>query len=99
MIRATTPTHSFELPFGKDYISKLIVTYDQDGNTVIEKRLEDVSFEGNTLLVNLTQEETNLFESEKMVCIQLRVLTVNGKSIPSQKIYKNVYDVLNDEVL
>lgn len=99
MYRASTPQQKFILPFDvNQYVEKLLITYTQD-EIVFEKKLVDVKVEGNTIFYDLTQEETNLFNSNKSVKLEIRVKTKNGKVLPSKTYILPVYDVLNDEVL
>jgi hypothetical protein len=100
MRRASTPTHYFELPSEfEGNLEKVLVTYAQDNEIVLEKTEADLTFEGNVFYYTLTQEETNLFQDGVFVEIQIRVKTKDGISVPSD-IYKvNVQKVLNDEVL
>ena len=100
MIRATTPTHSFELPFDyEQFVGKILITYKQGNNIILEKTENDISFSGNTVSFELTQEETNLFNGEMIVDIQVRVLTKGGEALASDTWHKTVIEVLNDKVL
>jgi hypothetical protein len=100
MIRATTPTHTFELPFDyEQFVSKILITYKQGKDIILEKTENDISFSGNTVSFELTQEETNLFNGEMIVDIQVRVLTKGGEALASETWHKTVNDVLNDKVL
>lgn len=99
MIRATTPTHHFELPLGREMIKKILVTYAQDDVIILEKDENSVVFNDNTVEVTLTQEETLKFDANKSVQIQIRVLTPDGKA-PASPIYiVPCGKVLNSEVL
>lgn len=101
MIRASTPTHYFTLPteYNIDNIDKILVTYAQKDKVVLEKTKEDVSFDGATFYYTLTQEETNLFEDNVFVEIQVRIKTSDGNALPSDIYHLPVKKVLNDEVL
>ena len=100
MYRATTPTHTFILPF--DYaqmVNKCLVTYSQGGRIVLEKTQDDISATGNTITIKLTQEETKKFSAYLRCNIQIRIITSAGDSIVSEELYVSVLDVLNDVVL
>lgn len=100
MVRATTPTHTFVLPFSVDNIKTLRLTYSQNGNIVMEKEKGDITIkDDNTLLYVLTQEETLKFNESKSVQIQLRVLTHEGSALASRVISVPCGNVLNPEVL
>lgn len=99
MYRASTPYHEFELPFKYEYyVDKLLITYSQNGNIVLEKTETDVSFNENIVSFTLTQEETKLFK-KGLVEVQVRVYTTGKQSIVSDMIYFFAEDVLNDKEL
>ena len=77
MIRGSTPTHVFRLPISTELIKALRITYVQKQKTVLEKTEQDVTMDGTTISLRLTQEETLAFNAECRVKIQLKVLTVN----------------------
>jgi hypothetical protein len=99
MIRATTPTHRFTLPFDyTQYVKKILITYSQRGEIVLEKHENDVQIDGNTVSYKLTQEETKLF-SNGDVRIQVRVITKDDDALASDICVVHIDNVLNDEVL
>lgn len=99
MIRGTTPTHTFKMPFSPENIKDIIVTYAQRGKVIFEKRTDECSFTDDSVIVRLTQEETFLFPSSDDVYIQLRVLLQDGSALASCKYSVPLFDVLNDEVM
>ena len=99
MIRGTTPTHTFSIPFDESVISSIKIIYAQNKNTVFEKLKEDCVFEGNTVSITLTQEETFEFDHGYPVEIQIRILTTEGKAIASEIRRVSVGELLDDEVL
>lgn len=106
MRRATTPTHYFNFPIDPNIISKILLTYSQNDEIVLNKTEADFTFNGTTGMVTLTQEETNLFSDEcvmpnkqVIVEVQLRVLTDSGKALASDVWKVPLKKILNDEVL
>lgn len=98
MYRATTPTHTFRLPFSTSLIDEVLITYSQKGIIILEKRLDDVKVSEHTLSVTLTQEETNLFTRGDKAKVQLRIKS--GESVQASNIIEvMVKKVLNDEVM
>lgn len=97
MFRGTTPTHTFKLPFSTSLLQKVLVTYKQDENIVLEKTEADCTFENNSIKLKLTQEETLAF-SAKRVKIQLKLLTTDGTVMASDIKKKFAKDCLNNEV-
>lgn len=85
MKQGTTPTHIFELPFETSLIAKVRVLYRQDGKVKLRKEHEECSLNGNTISIRLTQEETLMFDCTSPVEIQLRVITLGGDSLVSDK--------------
>lgn len=99
MIRATTPTHKFILPFDYNtYVKKIAIAYVQNGRTILKKTESDVEVNGSTVSYKLTQEETKRFISGN-VRVQVRVLTLNNEALASEQYTLPVTNVLNDEVL
>ncbi len=99
MIRGTTPTHTFLLPFEASEIRTLHVCYAQRGAVVLDKTKEDCTLEGNAVRVRLTQEDTLRFVAGDRVQIQLRVLTNEGDVFASRLLGAGVEDTLCEEVL
>ncbi len=74
MVRGTTPTFTFTLPFDGRQITALNICFAQQGQIVLEKTLSDCVVEENAIRLALTEEETLLFDGDKgVVEIQLRV--------------------------
>lgn len=107
VIRATTPTHYFTIETDPSQFKRLLITYKQGGNIVLEKEKGDIHVEEQTvdeetvyvLSYRLTQEETKLFDMNAPVYIQIRALTFDGAAPASDIVRIDVEDVLNDEVL
>lgn len=101
MKRATTPKHTFTLPFSySEYISKLLITYKQGVQIILTRSEEEVEVENDReIIVELTQEETKGFSPNIPVLIEIRALTIGGDAIASDIMETRVENVLNDEVL
>lgn len=100
MRRGTTPTHKFTLPFDASELKEAIITYAQNDVIIFEKRLSDCETNGSEISVKLTQEETlKLDERKRMVQVQLKILTFDGTSLVSDIFVRQVFDVLNEEVM
>ena len=99
MYRGTTPTLTFTLPFEVEQISKISLVFFQSHKLVFEKTKEDFTFEGNNLILKLTEKETLQFNaSSNPVEMQFRVL-VNGDVIASKIMKVEVKRILCEEVL
>lgn len=99
MIRATTPTHTFNIPIEANKIQEILVTYRQVGRNILEKTNADMENNGNAWSVTLTQQETKLFMADTKVEVQVRVLTTGGDALASKIFSVTVDRVLNDEVM
>lgn len=111
MIRATTTTHHFLFDVNpEESFSKILITYAQNSQIILEKHETDLSFEtcecfdGKTVYIaslKLTQEETKLFSAKPKgtVSIQIRAITPDGEAVASDISNISVENVLNDEVL
>ena len=102
MFRATTPQHIFALPFTTNQIKEIRITYQQNGETVLQKTEADCTLTANEIKVTLTQQETLLFNvgsSDDRVSIQLRVLTTTGQVMASEIEKVFVRECLDEEVL
>lgn len=81
-------------------VDKLIVTYRQGKATVLEKRKEDVEFDGNQIQYKLTQKKTLQFSSGALACVQIKIRTVSGDVWASEnEISFPVHEAFNTEIL
>lgn len=95
MYRGTTPTLTFTVPFTKDDVSVLYITFSQD-KEVFSLSLDDVSFVGNEISVKLSQTQTLMFQSGQNVVIQIRARNTDGTAIASNLMYTTVSEILKD---
>ncbi len=72
MIRGTTPTHTFMLPFEPPAGSAIRVVYaqgeDHKEQILFERETSSCSINGSTVVVKLTPEETCLFDCTPRWC-------------------------------
>lgn len=99
MIRGTTPTHTFNLPFEVGMIKECRVLYAQDDVVLVTKNTSDCILEGTTVKTTLTQNDTFKFDSDKAVQIQIRILTVNDVALASIINKVGIAKCLEDEVM
>ncbi len=99
MIRGTTPTHTFLLPFDVEQIKTLRACYAQRGEVILKKSEADCTLDGNAVCLRLSQEETLRFAAGDRIQIQLRVLTTAGDVFASRLLTAGVEDCLCEEVL
>jgi len=100
MRQATTPKHTFTLPFEIPNGSMVRVIYAQkklsDDIILFVKNSDsgDCEVIGNTITLTLSQEETLKFDARYYALIQIRILTPDNESLVS-----NIMSVTVDECL
>lgn len=104
-----TPTHYFTFPVGPDELSKVVITYAQDGQIILEKTKDDLEFkerendDGSKSYVGyfqFTQEESLLFDGRKpKYYMQIKAKTSSDDVIESDVRYYTVERALNKEVI
>lgn len=100
MIRGSTPTHEFNIPFDTSLIEKLEIVYAQNDKVVFQKNTEDCTLDGQTIYVTLSQEETIKFDCYKRsVQIQLRVKTTDERVVISNLMSVDLQKCLFDGVI
>lgn len=99
MIRGTTPTHTFNIPFDTSVIKEVRIIYAQDDIELFTKSTEDCELKDTNIIVTLTQQDTFKFDHKKCVQIQIRILTVYGEVLSSVIDKIGVSQCLSEEVL
>ena len=94
MRRGTTPTHTFNTSVSLAAAEVIYITYQQRRQTVVEKTIDDITVAADTLTVELTQEETLLFDAKYPASIQIRARFIDGSAIAS-----NIMTVPVDKIL
>lgn len=95
MIRGTTPTLEFTLPFDTALLSEAYVTFAQQDKVVLEKSLSDCVTDGNKMTVKLTQADT-LKLQVGFVDIQIRAKMTGGDALASGIITVSAQKILKD---
>lgn len=99
MIRGTTPTHNYRIPFETSGLKEVRIIYSQNDEQILVKETADCNLDGNTISVTLTQEDTFKFDCQKCVQIQLRVSTAGGQVLASKIKHIDVEKCLDNEVM
>ena len=99
MIRGTTPTHTFNIPFDTSLVDEVKITYAQEDEIVLVKGTPDCILDTNTIKVTLSQDDTFKFDCKKSVQVQLRILTKSGEALASVVENIGVSKCLDNEVL
>lgn len=99
MRQGTTPTHTFLLPFETSEIKVLELTYAQQDTVILKKTLDDCVLDGKVVTIELSQEDTFLFDTTSQVQMQLRVLTTTDQAYATDIYLGKVAKSLSKEVL
>lgn len=99
MIRGTTPTICFKLPFDDGQIAELWLTISQRGQEVLTKEKPDMTYDGEKYSIKLTQEDTLKLDDDQYAEIQLRIRTASGDAIASRVKRIAVEEILKDGVI
>ncbi len=99
LIRGTTPTLEFALPFPAEALAEAFVTISQSDTVVLDKPLSACNCNGKMLMVRLTQEETLRLDCNCMSEIQIRARTLEGEAIASDIVRVSTARILKDGVI
>ena len=99
VIRGTTPTFHYTFKFATDFIADLRWSFRQEGETLVDKKLKDVTMSDNKVSVKLTQEETLKFMAGVDLEIKMRILTTEGDVISTKPTVEKVEETYNEEIL
>lgn len=98
MIRGTTPTLYFEMPFDTSLIDYGYITFSQNRTQVLDRELSTCTMNGTKISMELSQEETLKLRA-KICEIQIRLKTKNGEVLASNIMRTLVDRILKDGVI
>lgn len=84
MIRGTTPTHSFSVPYDLTNVENIVIRYGQNDKPLFEKTKADCIIAGNLITVTLTEEETYSFDCHFVGQAQIELTFIGGEKIKSE---------------
>ncbi len=96
MIRGTTPTFEFTIPFDVGLIDELSIAFSQNNVVVLDKSLTDCTTNEQTIILKLTQKETLKFREETKTEIQVRVRLHDNTALASRIIKLSTDRILKD---
>lgn len=99
MIRGTTPTLEFELPFEVSSLKSAYITLSQSDQVIVNKDLSECTLDTNTLKIKLTQKDTLAFTTDDPIQIQIRVLDTHGNALASEIWTDYAEDVLYEGIM
>ena len=102
MIRGTTPTLLFKLPFKASLIKSAEITIkyiDELKKVLITKTLEDCELGEKSIATRLTQEETLQFPAPAITNVQLRIMTTDDIVLATEPHVVTVKKLLAEDVI
>lgn len=101
LIRGTTPTLTFTLPFSAEQLDCAYVTLSQVDKVIVDKRVGTAgcTCSSNTITTQLTQDETLKLSGNAETSIQIRAKTKEGVALASNIIKIYTKDILRDGVI
>ena len=94
-IPGETISHKFVVPFMREDILKIIVSYRQDGHIILTKTVASYSVSaeesgvGSSFSITLSQQESLLFRDDMPFSVQLNVIFTNGARCASREIERS----------
>ena len=86
-----TITHNFVIPFMKNDIAKVIVTYKQNDHIILEKTItsgfEEIDNEKVSFDIAFSQSESLSFQDDSDYTVQLNVLAKSGSRHASHELH------------
>lgn len=95
----TTPTHEFAVTEDFTGATKCFITYQQNGQTVLEKDINDVTITATKISTTLTQEDTLGFAELVPVRMQIRIKMPDGSVHKSEVIKTTTDELLKEGVI
>lgn len=106
IIRGTTQTQYFNIPFIWEDIVDCYVSYEHKNKIVLEKTIDEISysFEKEAIQVDLSQNDTLSFPkigirsrpADGVIMIQIRVVLNDGRVHASAPIRDRLFDIIKD---
>ena len=89
--KGCTCENEFSFPFDKDEVVALCVTYKQNKEVKLKKRLDDCTLKDGKIYVALEQEDTLKFDDKGIIRVQIKARLKNGK-VPKSNIMETYTD-------
>ena len=99
MMRGTTPTLTFTVPFDVSTAKKLWITFSQNNREIFTIDKEDCEIDGETITTVLSQTQTLALSGNCLVKIQMRASfsgSNNDRAVASDIVTVTVNELLKD---
>ena len=97
--KGCTIKNTFSIPYAKEEVKAMFITYSQKGAVILEKEVSQCEFGDGVVSVTLSQEDTLKFSDCTSVQIQIRARLENGIATKSNIIQTITDNVLKDGVI
>lgn len=97
-----TDLEDFIVPLPRTELSKAIVTYSQNGITLIEKSTTtfySIDSKQCYFLINLSQSDTLALKNDEELGIQINLITTNGQRLTSDLLLMRMGEQTHREVI
>lgn len=99
IVRGTTDTLDFVLDTDLSNITAMEITFAQYGFERFTKTLDEVTIDGQTISVPLSQEDTLKLKAKDPLSIQIRVLFASGEADATDIVRMSVGEILKGGIL
>lgn len=99
LVRVCSFTAGIITPRNPAEYTRIVVTFAQDGKTIITKNKSDLALQEDGVKIRLTQAETALFKAPGVALMQLRAYKSEYDAPGSKCWALDVYPALNEEIL
>ena len=102
MIKGTTPTLHYKLPFESSYIktAEIVVKYvDNNKEVLIVRNFEECTLGDKSIETQLTQEETLQLPAPSTVEVQLRIVAIDNNVLATEPTKVTVKRLLKEDVI
>ena len=98
MRRGTTPKIIFNTDLDLTSVEEIYVTFQQEGETIVEKDKTEIEIDGSRIIVSLSQADTLLFhlDPRDTVLVQIRVKFENDTAMASNILKVRVKVILKE---
>lgn len=99
IVQACSYKATIQTPLSPENYSAILVSFAQDGETLLNKETSQLLLQDGLVIVRLKQEETAVFKAGLPAFLQIRVYR-NDYDAPGSQIWPvDVWPALNQEVL
>ena len=99
MRRGTTPSHTFTTDIDLTGAEVIYITYKQNGMTVMEREIGDMSISPTEVTVELSQTDTLMFRAGGTVEVQIRARFQDGTAVASNIMTTTANRILKEGVI